>query len=62
MNMFEIIHKLYEVLNLVKKLEAGYTSANPKAMLVSYENKVYKMTLEEVGEGKVEDHINTLKR
>lgn len=53
--MQRIISKLHDILNLIKGFEAGYTSSNNKAMLIKNENKVYRIVIEELGEGEVKD-------
>lgn len=59
--MFELIHKLFESLNNLKRFEAGYTSENQNEMLVKFDNKVYKLSLVELGEGETSDYIKELK-
>lgn len=51
--MFELKHKLHEILNMVKGFTAGYTTSNIDSILMSYEDKVYKVTLTEVDKGEV---------
>lgn len=58
--MFELITKLHNLLNAMKGFESGYSSENKKEMLIKHKNKVYKVSLEELGEGEIIDHINKL--
>lgn len=58
--MFELIHKLHEHLNQLKRFESGYTSANNKSMLVKFDEKIYRVDIKEVGEGEIIDHMDTL--
>lgn len=57
--MKQIIFKLHDILNMIKGFEAGYTSKNSKSMIVKFECKNYKVTIEELGEGEVIDYINS---
>lgn len=58
MNTRSLIHKLHEVLNLLKGFTAGYKSSNAEEMLMGYEGKVFKITITPIGEGEVEDYID----
>ena len=60
--MFELQHKLHAILNALKGFKSGYTSANSKALLVKFDNKLVKVTLEEVGEGEIEDNMHLLEK
>ena len=46
----KLIFKLHEVLNMIKGFTAGYTSSNKNSFIMDYENKRYKVTLEEIPE------------
>ena len=58
--MFQFIHKLFEVFNLLKNFEAGYSTHSKNEMLVKHGDKVYKLTIVELGEGEIEDYIKEL--
>lgn len=53
-----IMHELHNLLNMLKGFTAGYKSSNGKEMLIEKEGQVYKITIEEIGEGSVEDFID----
>jgi hypothetical protein len=53
-----IIHELHNLLNMLKGFTAGYKSSNSKEMLIEKEGQVYKITIEEIGRGAVEDFID----
>jgi len=55
--MFELIHKLYTILNQLKGFEAGYSTDNFETMIVNYKGKNYKITIKELGEGNIENYI-----
>jgi hypothetical protein len=55
-----LIHYLHSILTVLKGFEAGYTTSNNSQMIISNGGKVYKLTLEEVGEGQVDDYMNQL--
>lgn len=59
MKNMKLIHQLHTVLNMIKGFTAGYTSSNKDQMLVEHEGAVYKVTLEYLGEGAVEEHIKS---
>ena len=46
----KVIFKLHEVLNMIKGFATGYTSSNKNSFITDYENKRYKVTLEEIQE------------
>jgi hypothetical protein len=58
--MLIIISKLHDILNQFKGIEAGYTTRNTNQMIVNFEGKNYKLTIEEVGEGDIMEHIDRL--
>jgi hypothetical protein len=58
--MLRIISKLYDILNQFKGIEAGYTTKNKNQMIIKFEDKNYKLTIEEVGEGDIMEHIERL--
>jgi hypothetical protein len=60
MHVYEILWKLHTLLNDLKGFRAGHTSRNHSSMIVEKDNKVYKLSLEELGEGTVEDYMNQL--
>lgn len=60
MYTYELIYKLHLILNALKGMAAGHSSHNRNEMIVEKDNKVYKLSLEELGEGKVEDYMNKL--
>lgn len=59
MSIRKLIQTLHNVLNLIKGFETGYTTSNDSQMLIENEGSVFKITIEKVGEGKVEDFIKT---
>lgn len=44
------IQKLHEAFNLLKGFESAHTSSNQKDFLVKIEDKVYKLSIEELDE------------
>lgn len=58
MSTRKIIHELHNLLNMMKGFTAGYKSSNDKQMLLENDGTVYKITIEPVGKGSVEDFIN----
>jgi hypothetical protein len=59
--MLDLIRKLHAILNVLKGFSSGYTTKKKNAMIVSYEGKVYRIDITEVGEGKLSsDHIKLL--
>lgn len=59
--MFKLIHTLYSFLNQMKSFEAGYSTASKDSMIVKYEGRNYRVTLEDLGEGDMGEHVNKLK-
>lgn len=59
--MFELIDKLYTILNQLKGFEAGYTTDNLEAMIINFNGKNYKITIEELGNGNTDEYIKYLK-
>ena len=53
-----IMHELHNLLNMLKGFTTGYRSSNGKEMLLEKEGFVYKVRIEEVGEGSIEDYID----
>jgi hypothetical protein len=39
---------------MLKGFRAGYTSRNDSQMMIGYKKKIYKVTIEEVDEGKLD--------
>jgi len=59
--VFKLIHELHVILNRLKGFEAGYTSQNQSSMLVKQDGLIYKVSIEQVGEGEIEDHFDELR-
>jgi len=59
--MFELIHKLYTILNQIKGFESGYTTSNSKAIIINFKGNNYKVTIEELGDGSIDEYIDYLK-
>lgn len=55
-----VIAKLHDALNMLKDFDAGYTTRNKKQMIVKFEGVNYKVTLEEIGEGDIAEHLKRL--
>ena len=54
----KLIHSFHNIFNMLKGFTAGYKSSNDNQMLIENEGVVYKVTIEAVGEGTVEDFID----
>jgi hypothetical protein len=50
----DLVHELHTILNMLKGFRAGYTSRNDSQMMIGYKKKIYKVTIEEVDEGKLD--------
>lgn len=61
MDTRNIIHQLHNLLNMIKGFSAGYTSSNDQEMLIEKEGVVYKISIETIGEGTIEEHFDQLK-
>lgn len=59
--MFDFIHKLHQVLNMIKGLEAGYSTSEMHGLIVKHNEKVFKVEIRYVGEGEVNDHMYRLR-
>lgn len=53
MNNRKIIHSLSDNLNRIKGFYAGYTTSNSTEMLISFEDKTYKLNIQEVEESEL---------
>jgi hypothetical protein len=59
-NMLHLIQELNSILNRLKGFSAGHSSSNQTEMLVQHNDDVYKITVEKVGKGSIENHMNIL--
>jgi hypothetical protein len=59
--MFRLVHKIYSILNEIKKFEAGYSTANTSQLIIQYEGKNYRLDFTELGEGDIGKHVNNIK-
>ena len=48
----KLIRKIYEILNLCKDFEVGFTSLVPICMIVDYQEKRYAVTFTEISNPK----------
>ena len=48
----KLIRKIYEILNLCKDFEVGFTSLVPNCMIVDYQEKRYAVTFTEISNPK----------
>lgn len=55
------LSKLHNVFILIKGINSGYSSSNNKQMLVENDGEVFLLSIEKVGDGKVEDFMETLR-
>lgn len=46
--MFEVIQRMFNVLNMVKDFEAGTSSKSENKMIINYKGKRYVVELEEI--------------
>lgn len=59
--MFKLIHRMYSVFTQLKSFEAGYSTQSNDSMIVKFEGKNYRVTIEELGEGDIGEYIRKLK-
>jgi hypothetical protein len=48
------IHEISRVLDLIKGMGTGYTTSNDTQLLLSVDNTIYRVTLEELAEGEID--------
>lgn len=46
--MFEVIQRMFDVLNMVKDFEVGISSKSKNKMIINYKDKRYVFELEEI--------------
>lgn len=46
----QMIMKLYEILNMIKGFTVSYTTKNNSSFIIDYNDRRYKVTLEEIKE------------
>lgn len=59
-NPLHLIQEFHSILNRLKGFSAGHSSSNQSEMLVQHHDEVYKITIEKVGNGPIEEHMKTL--